>query len=640
MIFGLASLARWYPAADPVKPAITSIKADQKVESKDRPTSPSARLASYPFAKYGQFPAGYVGTAVCASCHTDRHESYLKTHHSRSLREVDLASEPLDQTLVHPLSKRSYDIVAEDGRLWHREWRYLSHAAGDRFQSNQLPVCYVMGSGAFAKGYLLGDGDYLLQSPVTWYAGSEKFGMAPNYDREAHFGFTRMIHDECLFCHAGLVRRRNDNPYHPAIIELSIGCERCHGAGAEHAQLFRRIESGELKSSTGLDPQIVNPKKLSRTQTESICGQCHLHGDVTANGPGAELWDFVPGNDFAETRVHFKSGAAGEFTKAFTGHFDQMWQSACYQNSDSLTCTTCHDPHLSETITDRVKYRRDQCNLCHEDQPCGLPLDQRMAHGQNDCIKCHMPSVESDVPHTSTTSHWIAVYDSGKPRGMDSSSGNADSNATLRRVQSSPALSDEELARRDLLGQSFWIENQVQLGELQPLISFQQQNELEVLIRGEHTDAEIYSLMARMARMIADGTAETPENRAAIDAQWQLAATHAIETLRLEKRPVKTRAAALEVLGSQLMETADYGAALDCFAELTQIRRVAVDWYHLGLCLAREKRLADAERAPREAIRIDGTYAAPYRSLSLLYQSIDPAAAQQFAVIAERLMQP
>ena len=61
-----------------------------------------------------------------------------------------------------------------------------------------------MGSGAFAEGYLLGDGDYLLQSPVTWYAGSGQFGMAPNYDTKHQLGFSRMIHDECLFCHAGL----------------------------------------------------------------------------------------------------------------------------------------------------------------------------------------------------------------------------------------------------------------------------------------------------------------------------------------------------------------------------------------------------------------------------------------------------
>jgi hypothetical protein len=650
---GIFGFVGWYRAQPSNEHSPASSVAESKGESANpanNTTSPPAESVtavsrvSYSFAQYGKFPDGYVGTAVCASCHTEQHESYLKTHHSRSIREVNLASEKVGETLHHPLSKRSYDILAKDGRLWHREWRHLSDAPNDRFQVNELPVCYLMGSGVFEQGYLLADGDYLVQSPVSWYVGGGgKLGMAPGFDVPSHYGFTRTISDECLFCHAGLVSQRGGNPHQPVIHELSIGCERCHGPGAEHSELYRKIDSGELKFSTDLDPKIVDPAQLDRSQSESICGQCHLHGDAIAHAAGAQIWDFVAGEELTHTRVHYKHKATGEFDKVFTAHFDQMWQSPCYQKTETLTCVTCHDPHLGEPMADQVAFRRQQCNECHLDQGCGLPLDQRIAREQNDCIKCHMPTIDSEIPHTSTTSHWIAVYDSGKPRGIESSPSKSSpiessNTETLRRVQTSPPLSDQEIARRDVLAQSYWTVDQANLGNLKPLQSFTMKDKLRGLIRGDRTDAEIYSLLARMARATADGT--TPENPSVLEQQWRSAATNATKSLQLEKRPVKARESALEVLGNQLMHSEDYASAVDCFSELTETRREAADWYNLGLCLARIGRLGDAELSLREAIRIDATYAAPYRSLSVLYRTINPGASRQFAVMAQRLMQP
>ncbi len=602
-----------------------------------QPSSSAVQLASYPFAQYGQLPEGYIGTAACASCHANRHESYLQTHHSRSLREVDLATEQVGVTLDHPLSQRSYDIVAKEGQLWHREWMQLGDAKDDRFQVNELPVCYVMGSGAFAKGYLLGDGEYLLQSPVTWYVGGRKFGMAPGYDVKHQRGFNRMINDECLFCHAGLVTQRNDNVHQPAIHELAIGCERCHGPGRAHSELYHKIESGELKVSPGLDPKIVDPAKLDRDALESICSQCHLHGDVVIHAAGAQAWDFTAGEELAQTRIHYKAGNPGETEKVFTGHFDQMYQSPCYQGSETLTCVTCHDPHRSEPITDRAALHREQCNACHGEQGCGVALDDRIARAENNCVHCHMPSIDSEIPHTSTTNHWIAVYESGKPRGMESSIAESSSETVLRRVQPSPNLSEQELARRDLLGQAFWAMDQAQLGNVKQLSLFPAAEKLTALLRGDRTDSQIYSLLARKARFIADAAPESGENQSLIEQQWQLAATNATKSLQLETRPDKAREAALEVLGNQLMQADDYANAVDCFRELTLIRRAAVDWYNLGLCLARVGRLGDAEQSLRESIRIDAAYAAPYRSLAILYRAISPDASRQLSERAARL---
>lgn len=595
---------------------------------------------SFEIAQYDRKPEGYVGTEVCASCHQDRHQSYLLTHHSRSLREVGQDFEGLGKSLSHPLSKRSYDVVEKDGALWHREWRHFSGAPNDRMPVAELPVCYVMGSGAFGKGYLMCDGDYLLQSPVTWYSGTDDLGIAPGYDRPNHFGMKRVIASECIFCHAGLATERDDNPNHLAIHELSIGCERCHGPGEAHTKLYQEIQAGVSDPSfESVGSRIVHPGKLSRAQTESICGQCHLHGDVVIHPEGRKLWDYVAGDDFSETRLHYKHDKRGDFKDSFTGHFDQMWQSKCYLQSETLTCITCHDPHRAEPIDDLVTLRRQQCNVCHEgEDACGLPLDERMERADNSCVKCHMPSIESDVPHTSTTSHLIAIYDSLKPRGIEASD-----KESLRRVQTSPTISRELLDRADVVAKAVWAVDQAREGDFESLDDRTLDEELEKKLLGDRFDAYTHSLLARMNRLRADRIAydedaEDAETASNVDQTWAEVASHAPKALRLEKRPNTVRTGALEALGNQQMFRGKYVEAAQSFTELTQIRRSATDWYNLGLCMGKQQRFTEAERAFREAIRLDGAYVAPYRSLSILYRSIDPSLSQRFNAVAQRLM--
>ena len=66
--------------------------------------------------------AGYVGSNACLECHRDEHISYLKTTHSRSLAEVDVAHEPASGEFPHDLSGRSYRIYREGETLKLQEY--------------------------------------------------------------------------------------------------------------------------------------------------------------------------------------------------------------------------------------------------------------------------------------------------------------------------------------------------------------------------------------------------------------------------------------------------------------------------------------------------------------------------------------
>ena len=115
----------------------------------------------------------YVGSQVCIDCHADRHESYLRTAHSRAFRETDPETEPQDAEFHHVASGRSYEIYRRDGRLRHRE--SIPRPGAEPLVLSDYPVKYTIGSGAFARSYLIQSGNFLVQSPITWYKQANKW---------------------------------------------------------------------------------------------------------------------------------------------------------------------------------------------------------------------------------------------------------------------------------------------------------------------------------------------------------------------------------------------------------------------------------------------------------------------------------
>ncbi len=258
----------------------------------------------------GPIPSRFAGSQACKSCHPDRWESYRQTSHSRSLRAVPAKvakaegvsakgasadglensssgqdDPPVvrtgDGVIAHQASKRTYDVHVADGHVHHREWLHFipdgqAPTAGDvRMKLADLPVQWIMGSGTFAEAYLLrDDSGFLLQSPITHYSAVDDFDMAPGYDDDVHNGLTRVIDQQCMFCHAGLIAEVDPDKIgatnFPRVAELAIGCERCHGPGAEHSALYL-ANAPESNRAAIVDSKIIHPNKLDRVALDGIC---------------------------------------------------------------------------------------------------------------------------------------------------------------------------------------------------------------------------------------------------------------------------------------------------------------------------------------------------------------------------------
>ena len=153
---------------------------------------------------------GYVGTEACISCHKEQYQSYLETKHSISMVKVDPDQEKLPAKFYHKTSMTDYEVFRKGDQMIHRE--IIRGVDGQELVRNEHPVLYTIGSGTHGKGYIFKDGDFLGQSPVSWYQSSETWDVSPGYDVPLQPGFSRILNSECFFCHVGGMDRKAGNP--------------------------------------------------------------------------------------------------------------------------------------------------------------------------------------------------------------------------------------------------------------------------------------------------------------------------------------------------------------------------------------------------------------------------------------------
>ncbi len=624
-------------------PEVASPPAPAKVVTEPAPRSRTETPESTPKASLISIAEPFIGTEACAKCHAQRYQSYLQTHHSRSLAKIDSSHTEKPGSYFHEPSKTLYEVLVSSKGVTHRESLRVatSPTTSVSFPASELPVKYVMGSGAFAKGYLLEDRGFLVQSPVTWYSEPQDYAMAPGYDVKDHLGTTRVITDQCVFCHAGIIARESDNNERFSIQELAIGCERCHGAGSEHAKLYEAkrenvtatdssVTDSPVTDSSVTDTKIINPSHLDRHASESICAQCHLQGDIVVEAKGKTIWDFVPGEPLENTRKIYKvdkpptATGSAHVEKTFVDHFDQLWQSECYKNSDTLTCITCHDPHHSVTDKPVSVVQTEHCMKCHTDEACKLEHDIRVEREQNVCFRCHMPSVASEVPHTATTNHQIAVY----PRAATPEGNIELTSSTVRRLESPNAV-DSVDQRSDSIAKALFELDGTSPDTAMKRLTSETLSKLKQLAADDSTDTVLHSLLARAYRTMAESTTEPVPDSKQLSELWKLAELEALETIRLESRPVDSRKDALEVLLARRFDEGQFELSARYGVELVQTQRNSKDGYNTALALARLQRFQEAESLLRESIRIDVRYAPPYQSLYKLYSAVNPSLAEQ-----------
>ena len=332
------------------------------------------------FALLGCAPA--LAQQNCLPCHTKQVEAFAKSGMGNAMRlpEKDAAGK-----VEHELSATKLSVIQQPDGMHHRVER--------NGLTEDQRIRWAIGSGKVGHSYVIQVGEYLFESPVSYYAQRGQWDVSPGYQLQSNPDFDRPITTECLFCHAGDLRTAGTPPNRfadPPFASLGISCERCHGPAGEHQRAPSRRN-------------IVNPAKLPERARDSVCEQCHLGGEARILNPGRKWHDFTPGHELETVFTVYVNRTPANATLKVVSQVEQLAQSRCARESGGkLWCATCHDPHDPKKLT--VARQREVCLSCHN-KPLGASHPKA-----EDCASCHMPRTPTpEIAHTAYTDHRIRL---------------------------------------------------------------------------------------------------------------------------------------------------------------------------------------------------------------------------------------
>jgi predicted CXXCH cytochrome family protein len=351
----------------------------------------------------------------CSQCHPAEVAAFARSPMGRSVGAPSVFTEG---RVVHKLSGSTIAI--------RRRGPVVEHELEQRGVVAKYPVAYSVGAGIVGYSYMVRLGQYLYQSPVSYYTQTKSWDLTPGYETEPYLDFTHQISSGCLFCHTGSVsligkagNQFGDPPFTP------ISCERCHGSPAAHL-------------NNPVPGSIVNPAKLVPSRRDSVCEQCHLEGDVRILNPGRDWWDFQAGQALESVFATYL-GNADSGTLRAVSQSELLSQSQCARQSGGrLWCGTCHNPHADEP--NRAQSVRQVCLSCHADL---FAAGRHQA--ANECASCHMPRLRpTNVAHAAITDHSIPRRP--RPEGSEASAKASAGDAELKAWREpEPALIQRDL---------------------------------------------------------------------------------------------------------------------------------------------------------------------------------------------------
>ena len=132
---------------------------------------------------------------------------------------------------------------------------------------------------------------------------------------------------------------------------------------------------------------LASIRGLNRVQKNDLCALCHSG----FRNVQRSLFEFKPGDDLSN--FYFPEYGRVD-TSGLDVHGNQtqlMMASKCYPLSNSLTCNSCHNVHVTERENLTVFSQR--CISCHQQVKHSFAggnaqLDNAV---QTNCIDCHMP---------------------------------------------------------------------------------------------------------------------------------------------------------------------------------------------------------------------------------------------------------
>ena len=271
-------------------------------------------------------PDAWAGSAACATCHPAVAEEWSASWHARTVRPA--SSDELEQ-LAGVLA--CADLEASTVLGGRHELRWLA-------EDDTVPY----GSGRW------------LALPCGWDRGDD----APTVHHPEEWR-SRPWEKSCAACHVTGFRGPGERWAEPG-----VGCEACHGPGAEHAR------SG--------DPSKVVTFPTSDEVT--VCASCHLQGARSLR-TGEHVPDrYLPGRDLFDD-WSFDWASLDADGPPLDVHQKSLVRDHQAGTAGTLRCTSCHAMHSLGHERHAAVPRGALCDRCHEP-------DLKLKEYEQSCAVC------------------------------------------------------------------------------------------------------------------------------------------------------------------------------------------------------------------------------------------------------------
>jgi predicted CXXCH cytochrome family protein len=351
---------------------------------------------------------GYAGSPACVECHAAQHRAWSASHHALAMQDAN------SETVLGDFENSVFVQGRDTTRFFRAEGRFWVRTAGEDGRMGDYLVPHTFGVQPLQQ--------YLLRLPrgrlqalgVAWDTRPKEAGgqrwyslypdepLAPG-DPLHWTGRDQNWNYMCAECHVTDLVRGYDAAtasYETRYAEQGVGCEACHGPGAEHVR-WARAGGAKRDSSLGLLLRFQARRRGSWVRTPeapiarrepplesheelTACAACHSRRRVLREGrlPNEPLLDtHVP--VVLEDPLYFADG--GIHGEVF--EFGSFVQSKMFQAG--VSCGDCHEPH---GLGLRAQ-GNELCTQCHA--PARYDAESHHFHPPGTeaslCVSCHMP---------------------------------------------------------------------------------------------------------------------------------------------------------------------------------------------------------------------------------------------------------
>ena len=352
----------------------------------------------------------FAGTASCASCHAEQHQSWQNSHHDLAMQHAN------KDTVLGDFSNQVFSANGITSRFFIQNGTFLVNTDGPDGSMQDFEIKYTFGLTPLQQ-YLVEFPDGRVQAlPIAWDTrpkndgGQRWFHLYPEQvikaGDELHWtGRQQNWNYMCADCHStNLVKgySRATNTFKTTWSDINVGCEACHGPGENHltwaaaddklklADIAMGLEyllhdrsdvTWVMNPATGTAER--NPSAANNRET-GVCAACHSRRGLIKPGiesDGSFLDHYRPA--LLTHDLYHNDGQILDEVYVWGSFAQSKMQSV------GVTCSDCHEPHS-------LKLRAEQEQVCSQ---CHLPAKFASTdHHKHDvdsaganCLDCHMP---------------------------------------------------------------------------------------------------------------------------------------------------------------------------------------------------------------------------------------------------------